>query len=391
MRGSLLAVVIWLLPASPTLAQEVDRSLVLEEFDIQTDGDMLLVPVRIGDKDCTFAVATGCTDTLVDASLKHLLGAPVGTASAKTPNGTVDVPVFEFPSMYWGRIPVTVRGRVGCLPLDSIRKQLGHPVDGFLGMDVLSNFVMHLDFDNGKLSLLQKPIREGTVVSFADQQKPTVPIQFPGLEPIQCSIDTGKYSGNTGSILPKTFSRLGNNGSLVESGKLHLIWEASGTAEVRHGLVNKFTIGDDFSFVDTAWDEHKHGREGFVGLYFLTQFNVTFDFPHCVIYLKKNKNFGHRDAVVCCGLHAYRIDGQVVVQSVDEDGPAEKCGLRANDIIKAVDGKDADQARMFELFKAFWYPREHIPLVIERDSKTIEMELTLPEPPRFVLSRIRID
>jgi hypothetical protein len=177
---------------------------------------------------------------------------------------------------------------------------------------------------------------------------------------------------------------------LVTFAKSDLLADLSGQLWVRRGVVNSFTIEDEFCFANTVWKEQPDGigRNG-VSLFFLTQFNITFDFPNSIAYLKKNNNFGHRDATARSGLGFCRNRGRVVVERVEGDSPAEKCGIRANDIIKAVGGKNVDEVSLHDLSKALWYPRERIPLVIERDSKTIEMELTLPEP-RFVSSDIRV-
>jgi hypothetical protein len=62
MRRSMFAAVVCLIAASPLRGQEVDRSQILEEFDIPTDGDGLLIPVIINNKRFTFLVDTGTSE-----------------------------------------------------------------------------------------------------------------------------------------------------------------------------------------------------------------------------------------------------------------------------------------------------------------------------------------
>jgi S1-C subfamily serine protease len=73
-----------------------------------------------------------------------------------------------------------------------------------------------------------------------------------------------------------------------------------------------------------------------------------------------------------------RTDGQVVIEWVDPDGPAAKCGIRTKDVIKSVGRIDASQTRLFVLRKALSQPGERVRIVIERGSKTVEKELVLP-------------
>lgn len=51
----------------------IDPSLVIEEFDVFSDGDMLLVPVNIGGKKHTFWVDTGYSVSGYDKSLRPFL------------------------------------------------------------------------------------------------------------------------------------------------------------------------------------------------------------------------------------------------------------------------------------------------------------------------------
>jgi hypothetical protein len=95
MRSSLFAVLLWSLVASPLNAQAIDRSLILEEFDIPTDGDVMTVPVKAGDKEYRFMVDTGCNVTLFDMTLKPLLGPPIEKWSFKTPLASVETDVFN--------------------------------------------------------------------------------------------------------------------------------------------------------------------------------------------------------------------------------------------------------------------------------------------------------
>lgn len=69
-----LAAVLLVVVASPSLIAEepvpgIDPSLIIEQFDIYNDGDLLLVPVTVFGKTRMFAVDTGSSSTVYEKSL----------------------------------------------------------------------------------------------------------------------------------------------------------------------------------------------------------------------------------------------------------------------------------------------------------------------------------
>lgn len=380
-RWSVLSLLICLSALRPMHAQVAeaphDSSLVLEEFDIPTDGDALLVSVTVNGRECVFMVDTGAYWTVFDTSLKPLLGTPVETRTVKTPLGSVQTDFFNFPPLKLGRIATEVDGRAACLSLDDTRKVSGQQIDGILGMDVLSQYVVRLDFDQSKLLLLRQAGSEhGTRMSIHRPRIPTVEIEVPGLPRHELLIDTGHISSSTGSFRDASFSWLEKHGRLTIVGS-SLFTDASRTGRIRNGVVRRCSIGG-FAMDDAVWSEHYGESPDHVSLYFLTQFNVTFDFPNAAMYLSKSKNFGHLDSVGLSGLHFRRINGRLVVEVVDKGSLAEKCGIEPDDVIKLVDGRDAGRERLFVVRKALSLPGGRVSLVIERGSETFEAVLILP-------------
>jgi hypothetical protein len=58
-----------------------------------------------------------------------------------------------------------------------------------------------------------------------------------------------------------------------------------------------------------------------LGLGFWSTCVVTFDFPNDVMYLKKNEHWRRQNDVDLSGLHLVRVDGKVVVFSIDKPTP----------------------------------------------------------------------
>ena len=377
MRRSFFAVVVCLVAASSLFAQAVDRSLVLEEFEIPTDGDQLLIPVTVGDKPCAFWVDTGAFCTVFDRSLKPHLGPLLESRNVPTPNGRIDLELYAPPVIQLGRMPVTMKGRVGCIALDEARMVGGEKIDGVLGSDVLSQHVVRLDFERGTLSFLKEPGPPvGIRVNIGNPRFPTIEYEVAGGYTARFLIDTGAITVDSGSIHSKAVSSLERMGCFTEIGGAYFS-DASGSVWRRHGIISKCSIAG-IEFTNTIWHEHQGGVPNFVSLRFLTQFNITIDFPNSVMYLAKNKNFGRRDLVDLSGLHFRRIDGRTVIESVDDNSPADKLGIRGGDVINAIGTDEASTTRLFVLRKALCQPGSRIPLVLKRGTATFERELVLP-------------
>ena len=355
---------------------QVDRTPVLEEFDIPTDGDAMLVPVTLAKNSCLFMVDTGASWTTFDTSLRPLLQPPVEKARVNTPGGPVETNFHPFPEIHVGSMPVAAKGVVASFPLEDMRKAAGANLFGILGMDVLSQYVVRLDFDRGKLVFLKEADpNDGMRLSFLHPRAPVIHVGFPGMYPSPFLIDTGDITLCSGMLNSSLVSWMEENDLLTTIGKAKYS-DASGTRWVREGLIDRCSFGAH-RCTNTIWSDGSNDVPNHVSLYFLTQFNITFDFPNAVMYVTKSKHFGHENLVDLSGLHFRRTDGQVIIEAVDNGSMAEKCGIEAGDAIKSIDGDDASQARLFAVRKALSQPGRKVSLVIARGSETFERELTL--------------
>jgi serine protease Do len=71
----------------------------------------------------------------------------------------------------------------------------------------------------------------------------------------------------------------------------------------------------------------------------------------------------------------------IIVNSVQDDTPADKAGLKEGDVIKTMNGKKVNSYANFRTSVATSNPGDKITLGIVRDGKNIELEVTLGELP----------
>jgi C-terminal processing protease CtpA/Prc len=113
-----------------------------------------------------------------------------------------------------------------------------------------------------------------------------------------------------------------------------------------------------------------------VGLPFLRRHHVTFDFPDNALYLFGPKQVP--DEHDMSGLHLLKVDGDVIVHSVDQGSPAQQAGIRAKDIIAEVDEATSAKRSMRELRQSLSGPdgAERV-LVVRRGSEKIQVKFRL--------------
>jgi hypothetical protein len=129
--------------------------LVIEEFDVPSDGDELVVPLRVAGKEYPFSVDTGASRSAFDTKLELLLGRPKRHARVQAVSGVVTLSVFDAPPAQLGALADLQLGEVCSHDFAVFRQITGQESYGVLGMAPLRRHVIRLDFDRGKLSLLR--------------------------------------------------------------------------------------------------------------------------------------------------------------------------------------------------------------------------------------------
>lgn len=320
---------------------------VLAEFKISKDGYPILLPVTFKGKEYLFVLDTGSSYTAFDISLKHELGEVKKVEKALTAGSHIVAEIFDAPEVFLGPFNLQDCGEVACLDLKMVSLVLGEKISGLLGMNFLKKYIVQIDYDNGTLLFLQ-PLQKRhsgwgneLSISYNSLGIPTITGNIYDSIKVDFRIDTGANS--TGGLSSDIFDQILSEKKLKTSEILFAT--ASGVIRKREIRLDSLSVGSfkyaDFIFGEANWSH--------LGLLFLSRHIVTLDFPNNRIYLKKGKGFKKDDETDMSGLHLLRISNKTVVYSVDEGSPAQKAGIRANDIILKLNDKDANQYDMSEL------------------------------------------
>ncbi|HXT58854.1 MAG TPA: PDZ domain-containing protein [Pirellulales bacterium] len=361
-------------------AQGIDPSLIIEQFDVFNDGDLLLVPVTAFGKTRTFVFDTGCAIMLYDKSLRPFLGKPRKSVIGSTPQGKVTVEMFDSPKTLLGKLSLHTEQPVGCVDLRQMSQLSGHDIAGFVGISMLQHYVVQIDFDAGKLAFLkQVPEHAGERFEFTwlNGGVPAIQAEMSGFGSELFLIDTGFLSHDAGKLNPETAATLTAH-NLAEAKELRTYSrDLSGTIVQKLLSIKGLRLGSHRMF-DVPMSTGEPKKPSMLSLGLLSRFIVTFDFPNRAIYLKKGKQFDRPFRLALGGIIFVRKGGDVVVEAVREDRPAAKAGIKVKDVLK-VGEQETSGARLFKLYDEFRSPGQIVRVKLMRGDQIIEADVKLPD------------
>ncbi|HUG19090.1 MAG TPA: aspartyl protease family protein [Planctomycetaceae bacterium] len=351
---------------------------------IERHGDVVLVPVTLGNKTYSFVLDTGASLTVFDNSLKPLLNKPLGEQLIGTLSLPSTIEKFESPSYRVGPFPATHKDPVVTTDLSRFRQITGHNIQGILGMSFLRDFVVQIDFDKGSVTLSR------TLSDETDSKAVEIPLgqsrnglhtiagRIPAADqPLDVSfqVDTGA----SGVSLNVAQFRL-----LLDQKQLQIVGKTISSdlgsdrwdykARLSSLSVDKFEhanllVSHTFSPQQTS----------VMGLSYLSRFKVTFDFPNQKLLLEPGKQFRKRLEPNRSGIRLLRPEKETVVYSVDEGSPAQTAGVQPGDRIVKINDLGADTSTPFMLRNELdARPGSEIQLIFSRDGKSFKETLSIP-------------
>lgn len=339
--------------------------------------NLIFVPVRVnGAKPLAFVLDTGCADCLIDHAPARELGLKLepggkGVGIGDTP---YDFQSAKNVSLAFAGIDLAVPS-AAVVDLSSMRHVLGRPVDGALGYDVFAQYVVAVDYEKHRVSFHDPetfayagrgekvPLRIERNVPFAAAQ-----LKVLGHEQVQRMflIDTGYTRAVSDELIAKTMSHK------LPVTTVGLGSERKGfAARVEKLQLGKFTI------------ENAVGRTGrsIIGGEILSRFNIVFDYSRRRMFLEPNARLGEPFPFDASGLTLQLVEEtkQFRIMEVRADSPAADAGLRAGDIILAIDSRPAAKWTLAEVQTLLQHPGKQHRLDVRRGDKQWQVTIKLRE------------
>ena len=220
-------------------------------------------------KNLPFLIDTGASHTLFDRAQKPDLKEDGGKTTISIWQGEEESRTYLMPRLYAGAMLLKA-GKVTAV--QEISSHVGQPIAGIMGMDVLSHYCVQLDFEAGKMRLLDSGVVNtnwGKALKLVrlrrGDARPAIGENFLGMKGAIMQIDTGDPSD--GWLRPKYFAQWTNSVPLAEAHSPNAVLGSWQYPDVSLRRADVFCDG--------------------VGLRFLSRHLVTFDFPKGVMYLNR--------------------------------------------------------------------------------------------------------
>ncbi len=267
---------------------------------------------------------------------------------------------------------------------DILTSVYGEKIDGIIGYSFLSRYIVRIDYDSLKIYVYSKgsikypkggyllrPILAG------------LPIQSARIKDDADILSRFYFDTGAGLCLLLSSDFVSDSALINDKKKKPVLTQAEGLggkADMKLTTVKDFRLGPyrfrnvpAYIFDDEYNVTSYPSLGGLIGNDILRRFNVILNYDRREIHLTPNSHFRDPFDYSYTGLGIYWIDGQIEVQDVMKDSPAEKAGFKPGDIIFAVNN---DFSRNMQVYKnLFQNPGERVKVIVKRENSLIQLTL----------------
>jgi predicted metalloprotease with PDZ domain len=105
----------------------------------------------------------------------------------------------------------------------------------------------------------------------------------------------------------------------------------------------------------------------------LRRFNLILNYPKREIHLQPNGHFNDLFDYAYTGMSLYYLNGQILIDNVTELSPAEKAGLKADDVLIAVGNNFTNNIMQYK--SLLQTANERISIVVRRNGELLQLHI----------------
>lgn len=338
-----------------------------------------------------FIFDTGAGVTVMDRSRAESLGLPLeGKLQGRgAGEGTVDVSLIPKATFTLPGVEL-IDQTIMAMALGMVSPYEGRAVDGILGYDLISRFVVRIDYAAGRIDLLEPKSfsysGSGQRLSLVmEEGHPHVSAELlVGGKRVRGHflIDTG---ARTALHLSRPFCEENQLADAVPTIAGGFSAGVGGETKQRIGRVAELKLGDlVLKDVVTGFSEDQKGagasrdESGIIGGDALRQFTVIFDYSRNEMILEPNAAFGQPFEYDMCGAFLRMTDDfkAIEIHRIVENSPAIEAGLKEGDQIISVDGRPVKNLTLEQIRAQLRTPGQKVRIRYERDRVVAETTLT---------------
>ncbi len=364
-----------------------------QKINFKLVNNLIVIPVEINGKSLSFILDTGASKTILFGVTKidsltllnqtkvklHGIGSGAAIEGVLSKNNRINCKgVLGFNQSIY----IIPEGNF------DMASKMGRTIHGVIGYEFFKNFVVSIDYRRKYITLYEpqdfNAPRSKKYKVFdmpLIQQKPYLLTESTLLDNSHHKTRLLIDSGNSDALwlFHNKETGLEVKGKFFED---YLGESLSGSIKGKRTKLKTFSIGDfifkepTVAFLDSTATLNagsKKYRHGSIGSLILQRFNTIFDYPNKKLYLKKTKSFNkdfrfnragielayagktivktekihsksysEQEASITFELVSkYKLEPLYIIQRIRQGSVAEKAGLRKNDILQSINGKQA--------------------------------------------------
>lgn len=315
------------------------------------NGSRIFLQGQINGTAVNILLDSGFSGAAVDSELAQKLGLKKsGSVTAQSGGGQVAANVATGAEIRIGCLAVR-EPQVGLLDLQSISKQMGHPIDVIIGQDVMRYLVVDIDFAAQQIAFTSPQafvtLKAASEVALGENGVlKTVSVSIEGGPAVPFDLDLGN------ALALIVFNSHPDRSTMLAQrpSSTTLLVGMGGQAQAPIATLKSVTFGSiTFSQVPVVFAPTGSGAfdsksvYGNVGMPILSRFRIITDFGHDKMWLIPSQDAATRAFEKDrSGLRAIRAGDRLTVYFVAPGSPAEHDGWKAGDQIVAVNGTKID-------------------------------------------------
>ncbi len=266
---------------------------------------------------------------------------------------------------------------------DVLSSVYGEKIDGIIGYSFFSRYIVKLNFDSSFIYVYQPGEidypRGGTILRPAFTTLPIQNLRFRDRK----KQDFNFYFDTGAGLCFLLSEQYVKDSSIMLAKRKPLYTQAEGMGgklQMRLTVVKMLQVGNyKFRNVPTYIFEDKYNVTsypfvgGLLGNDLLRRFNMTINYPKREIHLLPNSHFSEPFDYAYTGLAIYYVDGSIIVDDIIPGSPAEKSGLKPNDIIVGVEKNFTNNIMTYK--SILQSARDKIKITFSRDDKLMQVTL----------------
>ena len=289
--------------------------------------------------------------------------------------------------------------RAAVFALASLAAQAGRPLDGLVGLDLFTRYVVEIDYLGNKISLYDP---QTYTDSGAGESIPLtlrdghffVPakIEMPGRPPLdgQFLVDTG--GGLVTAVLTTPFAQSNSLPNNLPRSTPRTILDRSlaglgGETRLLVSRATSFTLGNLVIREPVIYVSQDRGGalassdyDGLIGGEILRRFKVIFDYARRRLILEPNAHYAEPVEYDMSGMRLRAEGGDLRtfrIYQVLEDSPAGEARLRKGDVLVAINGAPASRFSLDEIYQMLKQQGRQYRLRLRRGGGTLTVKIKM--------------